>query len=1079
MTTPLLFSRIASGDGSGGVTPPKRTDQSPPAGSPDFRALFRTMVAGLPPAHGSPSQPQSSVSDSLSDLNAHSTSSVARLAFSNMLGLHTTAQRSAFATTTVISATTATRISAVTATKTSATTNPPSVMRVQEQSASASRVSSMQSSSMQASSVQARVQSREYAETSKYSEVSKYGETSKQAVSASSKDDARQPVERMTLRDLAQVVTQVMRSRREQSQSISAQQANEPSNTSPKLIHTAKSIDGDSVISTDTQSQSAETNNMQSIISQSETMQSMGDSNGQQITRTQTEHAIKQSPQQSSDTTSDTVVIAQQNDGVEKNRTEQSDADVSSIVDTILVDILQAISLLMPQVLPQSQGAIPNAAVSDKQTQALLAGIMSAQGGHDVASAGMNNTDKSKDSLLAMMQAVQAPLQQFASAMSGLLSTLQSMQDSLGQNLLDGTSNTQSPITLQPLPDGNVGVVVSMGLEQLQIPLSPEHIQQWHTQAEQAMTAVNSALAMLQQSTQQQLPALPTDMRAMMQMSLQALAGQAQSASTQTMQPQGVSTPNIAQQKVGDSSDELLRTVIELALQNMAGIAPNDKNTEQPVVGVNSLQKQDFAPPHLVEIALQIPTVQNATSQYQTGQTALPTLGDIAGLVQQFSAQDSQAPSIKIMLTNTPASLNGSGFSVAANNQQAWEDSPLLANTLQNPIALPAQTDQPILPSNIADAVSSQATHTLSTPSISAPTAPLSTMAETVQSSVVQTMGVQAPVAETPSIQTVENTARAIASNAPRSPFQAAPTAVKQPMVSSVSDSAQGDAFAGQSIPLEQKAEITATASAGAQAGLQGDTTPQNMPFGHALPKPTPGTDDAVATSSTVPHQTGEQSATSHEAIGTEFELNDAKQSAQSTKLPVELMAKAGSQFAQIFKDVAPQDIPRTVMQAFRGFTPMAGGVGGVIQLQLNPEHLGGVMVQVLVKNMSASISIETDSAESQRAVEAQIASLKERLTAQGLKVETVEISTRPQNDPAGLDMHQQGQSSQAQRDDRESRQAFVESFRHQHGSGRNTNSGGESKESPTAQDILRRMKSGVSSNANALHGQRNFERYA
>ncbi len=88
------------------------------------------------------------------------------------------------------------------------------------------------------------------------------------------------------------------------------------------------------------------------------------------------------------------------------------------------------------------------------------------------------------------------------------------------------------------------------------------------------------------------------------------------------------------------------------------------------------------------------------------------------------------------------------------------------------------------------------------------------------------------------------------------------------------------------------------------------------------------------------------------------------------------------------------------------------------IEMQLYPQHLGKISVQIAAKNgvLTAQISAETEAAKA--ALESQIATLKETLDNQGLKVDSVEVTVASrgfdQNADAGNG--QQEQSSRGRR---------------------------------------------------------------
>ncbi len=85
------------------------------------------------------------------------------------------------------------------------------------------------------------------------------------------------------------------------------------------------------------------------------------------------------------------------------------------------------------------------------------------------------------------------------------------------------------------------------------------------------------------------------------------------------------------------------------------------------------------------------------------------------------------------------------------------------------------------------------------------------------------------------------------------------------------------------------------------------------------------------------------------------------------------------------------------------------------MELQLYPEHLGKVEIQVIAKNgmVTAQIIAETETVKN--ALEAQLTSLKENMNNQGLKVENVEVTVASHNSMQQDTASQNGQSEEKQ----------------------------------------------------------------
>ena len=62
------------------------------------------------------------------------------------------------------------------------------------------------------------------------------------------------------------------------------------------------------------------------------------------------------------------------------------------------------------------------------------------------------------------------------------------------------------------------------------------------------------------------------------------------------------------------------------------------------------------------------------------------------------------------------------------------------------------------------------------------------------------------------------------------------------------------------------------------------------------------------------------------------------------------------------------------------------------LEMQLKPEHLGRVTIEITARNGELTAQITTQNEQVKAAVEAQLTILKENLSDQGLKVESVEV---------------------------------------------------------------------------------------
>lgn len=82
-------------------------------------------------------------------------------------------------------------------------------------------------------------------------------------------------------------------------------------------------------------------------------------------------------------------------------------------------------------------------------------------------------------------------------------------------------------------------------------------------------------------------------------------------------------------------------------------------------------------------------------------------------------------------------------------------------------------------------------------------------------------------------------------------------------------------------------------------------------------------------------------------------------------------------------------------------------------EMQLNPEHLGKINLQVAAKNGVVTAQIATENAAVKEALESQIVTLKENLNNQGIKVEAVEVTVASHEFERNLDSRQDQNQNQ------------------------------------------------------------------
>ena len=77
-------------------------------------------------------------------------------------------------------------------------------------------------------------------------------------------------------------------------------------------------------------------------------------------------------------------------------------------------------------------------------------------------------------------------------------------------------------------------------------------------------------------------------------------------------------------------------------------------------------------------------------------------------------------------------------------------------------------------------------------------------------------------------------------------------------------------------------------------------------------------------------------------------------------------------------------------------------------EMQLNPEHLGKINLQVVAKDGMVTAQIATENAAVKEVLESQIVILKESLNNQGIEVEAVEVTIASHEFERNLDEHQE-----------------------------------------------------------------------
>ena len=116
--------------------------------------------------------------------------------------------------------------------------------------------------------------------------------------------------------------------------------------------------------------------------------------------------------------------------------------------------------------------------------------------------------------------------------------------------------------------------------------------------------------------------------------------------------------------------------------------------------------------------------------------------------------------------------------------------------------------------------------------------------------------------------------------------------------------------------------------------------------------------------------------------------------------------------------------------------------------MQLTPDALGPVTVQVNVRDKNAALRIDVETNAAKQALEAQIPVLREQLTQQGITAERIEIQVRPREDFSMFSGFNQ-QNSSAKQEEQQARQSYLRTFA----------DGREERQEAIIQDIAPKIK--------------------
>jgi flagellar hook-length control protein FliK len=134
-------------------------------------------------------------------------------------------------------------------------------------------------------------------------------------------------------------------------------------------------------------------------------------------------------------------------------------------------------------------------------------------------------------------------------------------------------------------------------------------------------------------------------------------------------------------------------------------------------------------------------------------------------------------------------------------------------------------------------------------------------------------------------------------------------------------------------------------------------------------------------------------------------------------------VSEVGESVTSYTSELEQQDIVRQVVEQIKVWN---GNETSRMQVQLYPEHLGRVEIQVMLKNgtMTAQITAETEMAKA--AIESQLQMLKESFEEKSIQVDAVEVSV---GTPDFRDEQQRQDSTENNQDSRTQRSKHRQSI--------------------------------------------------
>lgn len=150
----------------------------------------------------------------------------------------------------------------------------------------------------------------------------------------------------------------------------------------------------------------------------------------------------------------------------------------------------------------------------------------------------------------------------------------------------------------------------------------------------------------------------------------------------------------------------------------------------------------------------------------------------------------------------------------------------------------------------------------------------------------------------------------------------------------------------------------------------------------------------------------------------TASEKNNGKQqknlNGEDQSFSAQVLSKLEEAVNEKMPEIDARDVIRQVVEEIK-LTVKADTTS--FEMQLNPEHLGKINLQVAAKNGVVTAQIATETVEAKEILEAQLSTLKETLANQGVKVEAVEVSVGARSFDQNLDGQAEKNNQEAEQD--------------------------------------------------------------